>query len=450
MAKRGRRKLTEAVIEANRERVANALASFGGQRNADSAAFSVISHSIFTSRMKPMFKDMVQKDKQAMIDTFGVNPYLSEAKKFGKYRFALSTIALHVIGEDWTNLQSVLRPTFEIMDRQFMPQYFRTLGTMDSPLRGVVPTENARFNSSFKKKVIQELIKADKYGHIEFDQEHGRVRRNVIIPVTLAVDFWGNILHTAGYSFRDSMITTKVALHHTDRQELPVLMVQLYGRDYGFKSKDSKKWWKFFGKDGTQLAFEAPLFLGRGTFLQYSKAGIAPNWKKEESEAYHRVMGVINSMPYVKQDMVKTIVGADVYADFIKACSKKEELFPMIIDGSFVSPELGNLLQWQSPDNLNLDQHGARYTLSGLYDKINPSEKDVEELGKTVFTILSRLAAEQEFKPTTPMEESVIGSLDPYLTKLENNLYTVNPGMVDNVIAVSRYTGNLFAGKKSK
>ncbi len=435
--------MDERTIAANRERARETLDSFGGKRGARTAAFYMGTSVLLDMQMAPFFRSLPVERRLEMKTRIGADPYYSDRYgTWAKYRLGPLIAALNIASPDGTPYKALERSTFEIMD-QLIPEFSRTPKTVGNSL------ERARPSIGFRKRLLEELKRMSKYGHVEIDEGREIVKRGDIIPELLMEDFWGDILGSAQSSFKRSLTTTKVGMESPRRDMITQLILSRHlGLSIGYKVHDFKRWWDLYGPTGIRFAFQGG---ADRVFLQYAKAGMSvADLPEEESVAYVDVRQAISHLPFVSKELLKEKFGIG-YVNFVRAVSKDSKLGPIQIGDAFVSPELGRLLQWSSRDNLSLEQHPVRLTLTKLYNEVNPNAVEFAELGQVVRYGLSELAANGRFQASTPMEKKVMESLSPtYVNPLTWTTYEIVPGMEAQVVTLSRYTGNLFAGQRAR
>lgn len=425
-------------LEENSNVILKTLQSFGGPRYVTAAAVRAITDNLAVTQAKPILKQLVKGREELFREKLGMNPFLSEAGAWGKYQWAIATTAAHMASVDGTPISELELATFGVMDL-YMPNYFRTEGTMDLPDRPV-PLHEAKPRHDFRKSVEKVLIKMTKGGHVDYEVNRGIVRREEVDPVAMTVDFWKDILHRSS-SFKRNVATIKASLHSPHFADMYSLIRDVHlGREFGFRPIDCDKWWILIGKPGAKLAFRD---VDDRVYLQFEKPmrkGV--DWKTHESESFRNVMQTITMLPFVSKEQLQ-YSQPQAYSTAVRIWNQTPDLSPVEIVGSYVSRKLANQLRWSSPEALTLEQNNVRAVLGQVWQYLKPkSMEEITEASDVVITALSDLQQGRTFSARTRMEERAMGALSAYVEKT-NGGYQAKKGMEDALDSIALYVGKL-------
>lgn len=420
--------MSEKRIQASRRKVAEWLETFNKQMNA--AAFYMVTDQLVYLQTKPLLKK----------EEYTKNLFLSEAiGNWPRYRLGISVVGMYMASPDGTPMNTLEKLTFEIIDRLTEGYY-----------RKKIKSKLSEFPSyNFRKILRQEMNRMARFGHVSIKGD--KVFQKSIVPELIPIDFFGNILHipTGKSGWKRAIITTKVGLHSPRYSEIASLLRTFHkGEEYGLKNRDVDRWWSIQGPEGSGLAFTDRWDF---VYLQYEKARYQEpiNLNSIQSEAVRSIHHTIQSLPFISEKLLVELYGIHAFRTFIDTCQQHKGLSPLKLADSYVSRGLGYLLQWGL--KTDIVQHPSRLMLTKLYEMIRPRLDEIKELGSIIRYSLAELAANQEFRASTYLERNVMNSLVSLgLLEVKGDLYSVKSGMEEAAITLSKYTGNIFAGKRSK
>jgi len=450
------RGITQEKLEINREIVLETYDSFGRTPGATkeypiAAATRGISQDLVLTKVKPELKHLLRgMSREEIRNRWGKNIFLSEAcGTYPKYQEAILTTALHMIDIDGTPLKNLELATFFVIDSGYMPNYFRTKGTLDLPERPV-PLGDARPKYYFRKYLGKLLVEAKEKGHVDFDEQKEILYRVKIDPVKFSADFWPRRMVWSKSGWRRHVIGMKVGMHAPEfRQIFPLIRDFHHGDVYKIKKSDPENWFLLVGPEGAGFSF-----IDRSTqraYLQYAKAGLSDvDWKETESEAHRKVDFTISRLNWVSENLLKEMFPKE-FSAAVAAWNKTPEVAPFIIGDCYAPKKLGIQLKWASKKPLDTKLHTAGQVLSNAWQYLShqfykPGKEvdfdKMEEVSNVVITFLKKLSDGETVKATTATELSVMGTLSEYVEKTPSG-YMLKKGMQDAVSSLNLYAGIL-------
>jgi hypothetical protein len=443
------KQLSKEQLEENANTISQILESFGSRKYAPAAATRALSHNLILTNVKSRLKERVSGKEEEFKKELGFNPYFSEAiGDYGRYDLAILTTAITLADTDGTPLSLLTKGALYIID-DYVPNLYRTNGTMDTPFRPV-DVLDSRPNYSFRKKLEKLLRTAHQDGYVIFDEKREMVYREAVDPVKMTVEFWKRKLgfSIGKSSLKRSICSVKASLHAPILREMPNLIIENHlGEEIGFRKKDAERWYMLTGPNGAGLAFTDPSLR---VHLQYEKSMFGDvDWTEKQSEAYSNITTAIEFCPFMERTHIARLFPTD-YETFIEITSKNETLAPAKIGKGYVSKPLAKRLNWGSKEPLGLEQHNARVVLQKLWGYLLPP-RDKEESQKTLerieqasnvaLTALTDLKNGRDFMAKSPMELAAMKALSPYVEMSSSGGYQTKKGMEDSIAFYALFAG---------